>query len=107
MATKAKRQKPDIIRVNIGEANACLDRVIEHVQAGDKYAVLEKDGNPVAVVMDIDEFEDYLELQDPEVRKIIAESNRDYLAGRFRPADEFFKELEEEERTEREKASRG
>jgi hypothetical protein len=30
--------------------------------------ILEKDDIPIAGMMDIDEFEDYLELQDPKVR---------------------------------------
>jgi hypothetical protein len=36
--------------------------------------------------MDIDGFEDYLELRDPEVRAIIAEGHREYRAGKSRPA---------------------
>jgi hypothetical protein len=38
-----------------------------------KYVVLEKDGIRMAALMDVDEFEDYLELQDPEVNHIIDE----------------------------------
>jgi hypothetical protein len=52
--------------------------------------------------MDIDEFEDYLELQDPEVNAIIAQSREEYLAGKSRPAEELLRELEEEEERERE-----
>jgi hypothetical protein len=40
-------------------------------------------------MMDIDEFEDYLELQDPKVREHIRKSNQEYLAGKSRPLEEF------------------
>jgi hypothetical protein len=43
--------------------------------------------------MDIDEFEDYLELQDPKVRAHIAKSRQELLAGKSRPAEELLKEL--------------
>lgn len=45
--------------------------------------------------MDIDEFEDYLELQDPKVRAIIAKGRQEYLAGRSRPARDLLRELEQ------------
>jgi hypothetical protein len=43
--------------------------------------------------MGADELEDYLELQDPAIRRQIAESNADIAAGRVRPASEFLAEL--------------
>jgi hypothetical protein len=43
--------------------------------------------------MDIDEFEDYLELQDPKVRAHIRTSTEEYLAGKSRPAGELLTEL--------------
>jgi hypothetical protein len=36
--------------------------------------------------MDVDEFEDYLELQDPKMKKDIEMSNREYLEGESRPS---------------------
>jgi hypothetical protein len=38
-------------------------------------------------------------LQDPKVRRDIEISRQEYLAGKSRPAEEFFKELEEEEKS--------
>jgi hypothetical protein len=40
-----------------------------------EYIILEKDGIPIAGLMDIDEFEDYLELQDPKVSAHIHTGN--------------------------------
>ena len=48
---------------------------------------------PVAGIMDADELEDYLELQDPKVRRMIKKSNEDIRAGRTRPAEELLAEL--------------
>ena len=42
--------------------------------------------------MDADELEDYLELQDPKVRRMIKKSNEDIRAGRTRPAEELLAE---------------
>ena len=51
----------------------------------------------MAALIGIDELEDYLELNDPEVIEAIAEGRADYLAGRTRPAEELLRELREEE----------
>ena len=60
-----------------------------------EYVILEKDGIPIAGLMDADELEDYLELRDPKVRRTIKQSALDIRAGRTRPAsallDEFRK----------------
>ena len=47
--------------------------------------------------MDIDEFEDYLELQDPKVRAHIAKSRQEFLAGKSRPYKQFLADLRKEE----------
>jgi hypothetical protein len=72
-----------------------------------EYVILEKDGIPIAGLMDIDEFENYLELQDPKVRTHIHTSNEEYLAGKSRPAHELLAELQTKKRgkaTQRQKA---
>ena len=48
-------------------------------------------------MMDIEAFEDYLELQDPKVRHHIRKSREEYLAGKSRPAGELLSELREEQ----------
>ena len=56
--------------------------------------------------MDIDEFNDYLELQDPTVREQIRKSNEEYLAGKSRPAEELLRELRQMAKGERAKTAR-
>ena len=57
-----------------------------------EYFILEKDGIPVAGLMDADELEDYLELQDPKIREHIHKSRQEFLAGKGRPIEEFLAE---------------
>jgi len=40
------------------------------------------------------ELEDYLELHDPSVKASISKSNRDYRAGKIRPAGDLLASLE-------------
>ena len=75
------------------QARNSLGAVVKRVHLGKTYVILEKDGIPLAGLMDIDEFEDYLELQDPKVRAHIAKSRQEFLAGRSRPARSLLTEL--------------
>lgn len=67
--------------------------MVKRVRLNKEYVILERDGVPVAGVMDIDEFEDYLELQDPKVRAVIRKGTADYLAGKSFPAREVLGDL--------------
>ena len=79
------------------EARNSLGAVVKRVHFDKKYVILEKDGIPLAGLMDIDEFEDYLELQDPKVRAHIAKSRQEFLAGKSRPYKQFLADLRKEE----------
>ena len=47
---------------------------------------------PIAGIMDIDDMEDWLELQDPEIQKQIAEGYKEYRQGKTRSLDDFLYE---------------
>ena len=81
-------------RLPLTQARNALGAVVKRVHLNKEYVILEKDGIPLAGVMDIDEFEDHLELQDPMVRAHIAKSRQEFLAGKSRPADKLLKELQ-------------
>jgi prevent-host-death family protein len=100
MAIKFNRGDAVIKHVGLSEARARLGAVIERVRVGKEYIVLEKAGKPVAALVDIEEFEDLLELRDPEVQRMIEESREDELAGRIRPARQLLAELRAEEEEE-------
>ncbi|MEK7099422.1 MAG: type II toxin-antitoxin system Phd/YefM family antitoxin [Patescibacteria group bacterium] len=75
--------------VPLTKARINLGALIKRVHRDKEYFILEKDGIPVAGLMDIDEFEDYLDLQDTELHEHIRKSNAEYLAGKSRPLEEF------------------
>ncbi len=97
MARKTARAEATlrVQRLPLTQARINLGAVVKRVHLNKEYVILEKDGIPVAGLMDIDEFEDYLELQDPRVRAIIAKGRQEYLAGKSRPARELLRELEQ------------
>ena len=98
MALKTEQERPRRVvqRIPLAQARINLGALVKRVHLNKEYVILEKDGIPVAGLMDIHEFEDYLELQDPKVRAHIRESNQEYLAGKSRPAEEFLDELRRE-----------
>jgi len=77
----------------ITKARINLGSVVKKLRINKGYVVLEKDGYPVVGMMDIDEFEDYLELHNPRIQREIKASADDYRKGNFRPARELLKEL--------------
>ncbi len=97
MARKSP-SKPLVSHLPITKARVNLGAVVKRVHVDKEYVILEKGGLPVVAIMDIDEFEDYLELQDPVVRRNIAASAKEFAAGKGRPASELFADLEAEEK---------
>lgn len=94
----AIQSSPKVQRLPITQARINLGALVKRVHLNKEYFILEKDGIPVAAVMDIDEFEDYLELQDPKVRAIIRKGHQEYLVGKSRPAEELLRELQQRKR---------
>jgi PHD/YefM family antitoxin component YafN of YafNO toxin-antitoxin module len=88
MARKAT-SKPRVTNIPITKARINLGALVKRIRLNKEYVILEKDGIPIAGMMDIDEFEDYLELQDPKVRAHIRKSHEEYLAGKSRSLEEF------------------
>jgi len=89
MARKATPKAPMVTTIPITKARTNLGTLVKRVHLNKEYLILEKDGIPIAGMMDIDEFEDYLELQDPRIRAHIRKSYQEYLAGKGRPLEEF------------------
>ena len=79
--------------ITLTKAQTDLGDLVTRVHHNKEYLILEKDGVPLAGIMDIDEFEDYLELNDAKSRREIKKSNEDVRAGRTRPARELLAEL--------------
>lgn len=79
--------------IPITQARINLGSIVKRARLGKEYFVLEKDGYPVVGLMDIDEFEDFLESRDPKIKKQIARSYKEYKQGKIRPAGLLLKEL--------------
>jgi PHD/YefM family antitoxin component YafN of YafNO toxin-antitoxin module len=77
----------------ITKARINLGQVVKRAHLDKEYFILEKDGIPVAGIMDADEMEDYLETRDPAIREQIKKSNADIAADRTRPAGDLLAEL--------------
>ena len=89
-----KATNPMVHRIAITKARINLGQLVKRVHLNKEYFILEKDGIPVAGIMDVDELEDYLELQNPEVQRQIEKSNEDIRAGRTRPARDLLAEFD-------------
>jgi len=82
-----------ITRMPITKARINLGSIIKKVRLNKEYYVLEKDGYPVAGIMDIDEFEDYLDTRNENLNKQIAESFAEFKEGRTKPINKLISEL--------------
>ncbi len=82
-------------RLPITKARINLGALVKRAHLGKEYFILEKDGIPIAGLMDIDEFEDYLELKDPGIRRHIQRSYEAYRVGKSRPANLLLAELQQ------------
>lgn len=89
-----KKPKPVVHRIPITQARVNLGQVVRRVHLNKECFILEKDGIPVAGIMDVDDLEDWLELQDPKMRKQIEDGYREYREGKARPARDFLAELQ-------------
>lgn len=93
MSQKIVTDMPVVKTIPVTQARAHLGELLKRVRINREAYILEKDGIPVAGLIDIDEMEDYLETHDPKIREHIRKSYQDYLAGKHRPAEELLKEL--------------
>jgi antitoxin (DNA-binding transcriptional repressor) of toxin-antitoxin stability system len=85
--------KTVVHRVPITKARINLGQLVRRAHANREYFILEKDGIPVAGVMNADEMEDFLDLQDPGLKDQIRKSYQAYRRGGTRDAGSFLGEI--------------
>jgi len=85
-----------VIRMPMTKARINLGALVRGVHVRGDVVVLEKDGIPMAGIVDIDALEDFLEIHDPKMQRKIRASMKAYRAGKARPAREFLEELKRE-----------
>jgi hypothetical protein len=74
-----------VTTIPITKARINLGDIVKRARIKKEYFILEKDGYPVAGIMNIDDFEDYLEINDGETKKQINKSHSDYKKGNSCP----------------------
>ena len=79
--------------IPLTKARINLGQVVRRAHVNREYFILEKDGIPVAGLMHVEDLEDYLEQQDPGLRRQIRKSHQEYRRGQARDAGEFLAEL--------------
>jgi prevent-host-death family protein len=94
-----------IRHVPLTQARASLGTIVNDVNRTCDYVVVERGGLPVAVIMDIDEFEDYLDLRDASSRARIARATREHRAGKSAPAEGLLTRLQHAAASQRRKRS--
>jgi hypothetical protein len=89
----AVKTHPMVHYIPITKARINLGQVVRRVHLNNEYFILEKDGIPIAGILDIAELEDYLELQKPKLKEQIRKGYQAYQRGETRTAHAFLKEL--------------
>src|ERR1700730_7777325 len=89
-----KKPKPMVNSIPITKARVNLGALAKRIHLNKEYLILEKDGIPIVGIMDADELEDYLELQNPTVKRDIAKSSQEFRAGKGRSIDELIAEFQ-------------
>lgn len=93
MGKQAKSRKPVVHHIPITKARINLGQVVRRAHLNRECFVLEKDGIPVAGLMNVDDMEDWLEQQDPSMRTQIAEGYAEYQEGDTTPLDAFITDV--------------
>ena len=83
-----------VTTIPLTQARIRLGELVKRAHIGKEHFILEKDGYPVAGIIDFEELEDYLELNDPKINTEIQRSRMEYSAGRGKPASELITKLE-------------
>ncbi|MCZ6632599.1 MAG: type II toxin-antitoxin system Phd/YefM family antitoxin [bacterium] len=98
------KSKLTVHRIPITKARINLGQIVRRVHTNKECFILEKDGIPVAGIIDVDELEDYLEVQNPKLAEQIRKGYEAYDRGEGRNLDDFLIELKAEAQKGKKKA---
>ena len=87
-----------VTTIPLTQARIRLGELVKRTHIGKECFILEKDGYPVAGLIDFEELEDYLELNDPEIHADIRKSRVEFVAGKGRPLIGLIAKLEKKNR---------
>jgi prevent-host-death family protein len=75
--------KTTVNRLPLTKARINLGALIKRVHNNKEHFILEKDGIPVAALLSVDEYEDYLDARDPTLKSQIKEGHVEYRTGKL------------------------
>ena len=78
--------------MSIMESTKEFPNIVEKMRSGD-YIILQKNGRPVAGIVDADDMEDFVELKNPLIKKQINRGYREFKAGKTMLARLFLQSL--------------
>lgn len=78
--------------LSINDVTKTLPDIIESLQSGN-YIIVEKNGKPVAGIIDVDDMEDFIELQSHSLKAQVRKGYKELKAGRTVPARPFLQSL--------------
>lgn len=88
--------QPIVRHISIAKARTTLDSIVRRAHKNKERFILEKDGVPVAGIIDVDELDDHLELHNAALKRQIKAGYKEYRAGKTRDAAAFIGELRNE-----------
>lgn len=77
----------------VTKARTNLGSVVRQAYLQKKSFVLEKSGIPVAGILGIEDFEDWLEVSDPSLKNEIQKGHREYKKGKTKPIAALLKSI--------------
>lgn len=82
--------------IPLTKARINLGQIVRRAHIHKEQFVLEKDGIPVAGIVNMEDLEDILEMRDPELQKQIDEGYQEYVRGETKDTRQFLAELKKE-----------
>jgi prevent-host-death family protein len=80
----------------VSELASHTREIIEQLRSGDRPLTITVDGKPAAVLLGVDQYEWLLHLLN--LTRLLREGEADLLEGRVQPLEEFFDELDREQK---------
>jgi prevent-host-death family protein len=93
---KMKKSKKMTKFISAVEARTHLGQVLDEAQKKEYYLIIKRKGKPLAAILSVEEFEDYLDIlydDPPAVKEALIESQKDYEMGRLGSLDDLYKSL--------------
>ena len=75
--------------IAITKARINLGQLVRRIHINKECFILEKDGIPIAALLDIDGLEDYMEMKSSKIKAQIRHSTGQYRKGKVREAEKF------------------